>query len=111
MLHASVLQPFVLLLLLIDKLSYNTSVMSTDEGSYDYGGYMMWETPKAPYQSLSGTTLNIGLNGELVAQSVAEERGFIVEHDNKTVQISFPNNAEGGYRKVRITYEWIVVMG
>ena len=95
----------------MDTLSYNTSVMSTDEGSYDYGGYMMWETPKAPYRSLYGATLNIGLNGELVAQPVAEDRGFIVENNKKTVQISFPCNAEGGYRKVRITHEWIVVMG
>ncbi|XP_068444416.1 zona pellucida protein AX 4 [Clinocottus analis] len=72
---------------------------SMHEGSYDYDGYMMWETPTAPYPSLHGTTLNIGLNGELVAQPVAEERGFIVENNDKAVQISFPYKAEGGYRK------------
>jgi len=74
--------------------------MSTDEGSYD-GGYVMWETPEVPCRGLHGTRLNFGLNGELMARPVAEERGFIVTNSNTTVQISVPYNAEGGYRKVR----------
>lgn len=50
---------------------------------------------------LHETKVNIGVNGELVAQPVAAERGYIVEKRNTTVQISIPYNAEGGYRKVR----------
>lgn len=73
---------------------------STDEGAYD-DYYMVWETPEMLYPSLNSKRLNIGLNGELVEQPVAEERGYIVEKHNSTVQISIPYNAEGGYRKVR----------
>ncbi|XP_070849899.1 uncharacterized protein [Chaetodon trifascialis] len=74
------------------------------EGSYDESGYMMWETPMVLHplvSSLHETQLNIGVNGELVEQPVAQERGYIVEKHNTTVQISIPYNAEGGYRKVR----------
>ncbi|TNN67940.1 hypothetical protein EYF80_021909 [Liparis tanakae] len=78
--------------------------MSTDEGSYG-GGYMMWETPAVPCRGLHGTQLNIGLNGELMAWPVAEERGFIVKNRNTTVQISVPYNAGGGYRKSFVTGE------
>ncbi|XP_071316141.1 uncharacterized protein [Trachinotus anak] len=80
-------------------------VKSTDEGSYD-NGYMMWETPEALHPLVSGlqdTQVNIGVDGELVEQPVAEERGYIVEKDNTTVQISIPCNAEGGYRKSTVT--------
>ena len=77
--------------------------MSTDEGSYDYRGYMVWETPEQLHPLVSGphsTQVNIGVNGELVEQQVAEERGYVVERHNATIQISIPYNAEGGYRKV-----------
>uniref|UniRef100_A0A3B5AY31 Zona pellucida protein AX 4 n=1 Tax=Stegastes partitus TaxID=144197 RepID=A0A3B5AY31_9TELE len=72
---------------------------SMHEGSYD-SGYIMWETPEALYPWLDSTQINLGLNGELLMQSVAEERGYIVEKRNTTVHISIPYNAEGGYRKV-----------
>nr|XP_008281070.1 PREDICTED: uncharacterized protein LOC103358044 [Stegastes partitus] len=72
---------------------------AVDEGSYD-SGYIMWETPEALYPWLDSTQINLGLNGELLMQSVAEERGYIVEKRNTTVHISIPYNAEGGYRKV-----------
>lgn len=78
--------------------------MSTDEGSYDDSGYMMWETPEVLNPLVSGlheTQVNIGVNGELVEQPVAEERGYTVEKHDTAVHISIPYNAEGGYRKVR----------
>ncbi|XP_044040849.1 uncharacterized protein LOC122870603 isoform X2 [Siniperca chuatsi] len=71
------------------------------EGSYD-SGYMIWKTPEVLHPLVSGlnvTQVNVGVKGELVAQPVAEGRGYIVELQNSTVQISIPYNAEGGYRK------------
>lgn len=65
---------------------------------------MMWATPEALHPLVSGlheTGINIGIKGELVEQPVAEERGYIVETHNATIQLSIPHNAEGGYRKVR----------
>ncbi|KAL6118565.1 uncharacterized protein ACO6RY_03347 [Pungitius sinensis] len=72
---------------------------SVDEGFYDeLGGYILWEAPEVCRSSCE-RQLNVGLNGDLVDQAVAEKRGFVVEKDNVTVHISIPNNAEGGYRK------------
>lgn len=59
----------------------------------------MWQTPEMLYPSLS-KVLNVGLNGDLVEQPVAEERGYVVENRNTTIQLGIPYNAEGGYRKV-----------
>ncbi|XP_044040527.1 uncharacterized protein LOC122870421 [Siniperca chuatsi] len=84
---------------------------SMHEGSYDDSGYMVWEAPEVLYPSLDSTKINIGLNGELMEQPVAEERGYIVELHNSTVEISIPYNAEGGYRKSFVTgdlYEFYV---
>ncbi len=61
---------------------------------------MVWETPEL-YPGHDNTELNMGLNGELVEQPVAEERGYSVDTHNSTVQIGIPYNAEGVYRKVR----------
>ncbi|XP_033466050.2 uncharacterized protein LOC117246301 isoform X2 [Epinephelus lanceolatus] len=83
------------------------------EGLYD-SGYMMWATPEVLHPLLSGlhgTQVNIGVNGELVEQPVAEERGYIVEKHNTTVQISIPYNADGGYRKSLVSgdlYEFYI---
>lgn len=80
-----------------------SNILLTDEGSYD-DGYMMWETPEVLHplvSDLHDTQVNIGVVGELVEEPVAEERGYVVEKHNSTVQISIPYNAEGGYRKVR----------
>lgn len=66
----------------------------------------MWKTPEVLHSLLSGlhnTQVNIGVNGEFLEQPVAEERGYIVEKHNGTVQLSIPYNADGGYRKVRNT--------
>ncbi|KAI3376390.1 hypothetical protein L3Q82_016878, partial [Scortum barcoo] len=84
---------------------------SMHKGSYDDSGYMLWDTPEVLYPGLHSTLLNFGLNGELVEQLVAEQRGYVVEKHNNTVQISIPYNAEGGYRKSFITsdlYEFYV---
>lgn len=63
---------------------------------------MMWETPEVLHRLVSGLhETNVGVDGELVEPTVAEERGYIVEKHNTTVQISIPYNAEGGHRKVR----------
>ncbi|KAM8747504.1 uncharacterized protein AB9X84_015496 [Acanthopagrus schlegelii] len=77
---------------------------SMHDGSFD-SGYMVWETPEELYPSHDGTQLRVGLNGDLVEQPVAEERGYMVEEHNSTVQISIPCNAEGTYRKSLITGE------
>ncbi|GLD70890.1 uncharacterized protein AKAME5_002220900 [Lates japonicus] len=61
--------------------------------------------------SCHNTQVNIGVNGEFLEQTVAEERGYIVEKRNATVQISIPYNADGGYRKSFVTddlYEYYI---
>ncbi|XP_054456993.1 uncharacterized protein LOC129093108 [Anoplopoma fimbria] len=96
--HATLFSKQSWVVLMVDLVA----ACSMHEGSYDDGGYMMWETPEELHPLLSGlqeTQVNIGVNGELVAQPVAEERGYIVEKHNTTVEISIPYNAEGGYRK------------
>lgn len=68
---------------------------------------MIWKTPEVLHPLVSGlheTQINLGVNGELVQQQVAEERGYTVEKYNGTVQISIPYNAEGGHRKVMIMW-------
>ncbi|XP_059210796.1 uncharacterized protein LOC131989561 [Centropristis striata] len=75
---------------------------SMHEGSFDDSGDMMWATPEELHPLVPGlheTQVNIGVNGELVEQPVAEDRGYNVEKYNKTVLISIPYNAEGAYRK------------
>ncbi|XP_070786321.1 uncharacterized protein [Enoplosus armatus] len=93
--HATLFSRQSWVVLMVDLVA----TCSMHEGSYDDSGYMMWETPEELYPSLDGTKLNFGLNGELVEQPVAEERGYIVEKHNTTVQICIPYNADGGYRK------------
>ncbi|XP_031697308.1 uncharacterized protein LOC116379493 [Anarrhichthys ocellatus] len=93
--HATLFSRQSWVVLMVDLVT----ACSMYEGSYDDSGYMVWRTPEVPYRSLHGTQLNIGLNGELVAQPVAEDRHFVVGNINATVQISVPLTAEGGYRK------------
>ncbi|XP_034425248.1 uncharacterized protein LOC117752166 [Hippoglossus hippoglossus] len=87
---------------------------SISEGSYDNAGYMVWETPEVLYPLVSGLTntrVSVGVNGELLEQSVAEESGFIVQKHNGSVEISIPYNAEGGYRKSFVSgdlYEYYI---
>ncbi|XP_062240099.1 uncharacterized protein LOC133949985 [Platichthys flesus] len=87
---------------------------SISEGSYDDAGYMVWETSEALNPLVSGLTntqVNVGIGGELLEQSVAEEQGFIVEKHNGSVEISIPYNAEGGYRKSFVSgdlYEYYI---
>ncbi|XP_027143566.1 uncharacterized protein LOC104923997 isoform X2 [Larimichthys crocea] len=77
----------------------NYMEVSSDEGSYEDSGYMVWEIPEVLYPGLDSTQLSFGLNGELVEQAVAEDKGYIVEKHNATVEISIPHDADGGYRK------------
>lgn len=76
---------------------------STDEGSYHESGQIMWETPVVLHPLVTGlheTRITVGINGELLGQLVAEERGYMVEKRNNMVHISIPYNARGGYRKI-----------
>ncbi|XP_068569968.1 zona pellucida protein AX 4 [Cebidichthys violaceus] len=93
--HATLFSRQSWVVLMVDLVT----ACSVYEGSYDDSSYMVWQTPEVPYRRLYGTQLNVGLNGELVAQPVAEERLFVVDNINATVQISVPLTAEGGYRK------------
>ncbi|XP_019951332.2 uncharacterized protein [Paralichthys olivaceus] len=96
--HATLFSRQSWVVLMVDLVA----ACSMSNGSYDEGGYMLWETPVVLQPLVSGLTntqVNIGVSGELVAQPVAEERGYNVEKHNGSVEISIPYNAEGGYRK------------
>ncbi|KAK1890473.1 Zona pellucida sperm-binding protein 4 [Dissostichus eleginoides] len=75
---------------------------SMHEGSYNDSGYMMWDTPEVLHPLMTSqheAQVKIGVNGELVEEPVAEERGYIVEKQNAIIQIRVPYNAEGAIRK------------
>uniref|UniRef100_A0A3P8UE26 Zona pellucida protein AX 4 n=1 Tax=Cynoglossus semilaevis TaxID=244447 RepID=A0A3P8UE26_CYNSE len=86
---------------------------SMDEGSFN-NGYITWETPEVLHPLVSGnynTQVSVGVNGELVEQLVAEERGYVVEKHNATVMISIPYKADGGQRKSSVMgdlYEYYI---
>uniref|UniRef100_A0A3P9KKL7 Zona pellucida protein AX 4 n=1 Tax=Oryzias latipes TaxID=8090 RepID=A0A3P9KKL7_ORYLA len=75
---------------------------SIDQGMLS-DGYMMWDTPEALYSSLGSTQISIGLNGDLVGQVNAKQKGFIMEKRNNTIHIGIPYNAVGGYRKTLVS--------
>ncbi|KAI9543320.1 hypothetical protein NQZ68_011969 [Dissostichus eleginoides] len=105
--HATIFSRQSWLVLMVDLVA----ACSMDEGLYHESGYMMWETPEMLYPNLDGQQVNVGLKGELVAQPVAEERGYIVGKQNNTIQICIPENAEGRYRKSAVDedlYEFYV---
>ncbi|KAA8579106.1 hypothetical protein FQN60_007226, partial [Etheostoma spectabile] len=96
--HATLFSRQSWVLVMVDLVA----ACSMYKGSYDNSGYIMWETPVVLHPLVSGHNrmqVNIGVNGELVEQSVAEKRGYIVKQHNSTVEISIPYKAEGGYRK------------
>ncbi|XP_034713275.1 zona pellucida protein AX 4 [Etheostoma cragini] len=96
--HATLFSRQSWVLVMVDLVA----ACSMHKGSYDNSGYIMWETPEVLHPLVSGHNrmqVNIGVNGELVAQPVAEKRGYIVKLQNSTVEISIPYSAEGGYRK------------
>ncbi|AWO97592.1 putative histone deacetylase complex subunit SAP25 [Scophthalmus maximus] len=100
--HATLFSRQSWVVLMVDLVA----ACSMHEGSYDDHGYMKWQTPEVLHPLVSGlneTRVTLGLNGELLEQPVAEERGYIVERHNATVEISIPYNAEGGYRKSFVT--------
>ncbi|XP_062300451.1 uncharacterized protein LOC134005542 [Scomber scombrus] len=76
---------------------------SMHKGLYDDSGYMVWGIPESPCPSFYNTNVSIGLNSELLEQSAAEERGYIMETHNSTIHISIPYNADGVYRKSFVT--------
>ncbi|KAI9543314.1 hypothetical protein NQZ68_011963 [Dissostichus eleginoides] len=105
--HATIFSRQSWVVLMVDLVA----ACSMDEGLYHESGYMMWETPEMLYPNLDGQQVNVGLKGELVAQPVAEERGYIVGKQNNTIQICIPENAEGRYRKSAVDedlYEFYV---
>ncbi|KAG7497090.1 hypothetical protein JOB18_031489 [Solea senegalensis] len=95
--HATLFSRQSWVVLLVDLVA----ACSMYEGSYD-GGYMVWKTPELLNPLVSevhdNTQVNIGVNGELVEQPV-EERGYVIEKHNATVEIHIPYNAEGGHKK------------
>ncbi|KAF3837105.1 hypothetical protein F7725_004569 [Dissostichus mawsoni] len=93
--HATIFSRQSWVVLMVDLVA----ACSMDEGLYHESGYMMWETPEMLYPNLDGQQVNVGLKGELVAQPVAEERGYIVGKQNNTIQICIPENAAGRCRK------------
>ncbi|KAM7366286.1 hypothetical protein PAMP_015738 [Pampus punctatissimus] len=104
--HATLFSRQSWVVLMVDLVA----ACSMHEGSYDDSGYMVWDTPEALYPG-PNMRVNIGLNGDLMEQLVAEERGLAVEKLNNTIQISIPYNAEGGYRKSFVTgglYEYYI---
>ncbi|PWA28810.1 hypothetical protein CCH79_00012948, partial [Gambusia affinis] len=92
--HATVFSRQSWVVFMVDLMA----ACSKDEGSYD-SGYMIWNTPEALYPSVGKTQISFGLNGNLMEQAAAVQKGFIMERYNSTVQIGIPYNAEGGYRK------------
>ncbi|XP_034082260.1 uncharacterized protein LOC117552758 isoform X1 [Gymnodraco acuticeps] len=105
--HATIFSRQSWVVLMVDLVA----ACSMDEGLYHESGYMMWETPEMLYPNIDGQQINVGLKGELVAQPVAEERGYIVGKQNNTIQICIPENAEGRYRKSAVEddlYEFYV---
>uniref|UniRef100_A0A3B3BWL2 Zona pellucida protein AX 4 n=1 Tax=Oryzias melastigma TaxID=30732 RepID=A0A3B3BWL2_ORYME len=92
--HASIFSRRGWFVIIVDLVA----ACSTDQGMSS-DGYMMWDTPEALYSSVGTTQLSIGLNGDLVEQENAKQKGFIVEKSNNTVHIGIPYNAVGGYRK------------
>lgn len=67
----------------------------------------MWQTPQVlspltPGMSgLRSTKVSMGVNGQLLEQPIAEERGYIIDMSGTVVQITIPYDAEGGYKQVR----------
>ncbi|XP_051800087.1 uncharacterized protein LOC127532449 [Acanthochromis polyacanthus] len=105
--HATLLSRQGWLVFMVDLVA----ACSMHEGLYD-SGYITWETPQALYPRLDSAQISVGLNGELMMQSVAEKRGYIVDNRNTTVHISIPYNADGGYRKSLVSgelYEYYIL--
>lgn len=83
------------LILLVDLIA----ACSLYESMYEEEGYMLWETPDGLYPGLRTINYSFGLDGNLLEPRIAEEKGYIMEKFNKTVEISIPYDAEGSYRE------------
>uniref|UniRef100_H3BXU9 ZP-domain containing protein Ig-like domain-containing protein n=1 Tax=Tetraodon nigroviridis TaxID=99883 RepID=H3BXU9_TETNG len=73
---------------------------SMHEGAYQ-SGYLKWETPEDvdPIFPVDDALIAVGVDGELLERSVAQQRGYVVKMLNSVFQIGIPYNAEGGRRK------------
>ncbi|KAA8577882.1 hypothetical protein FQN60_007113, partial [Etheostoma spectabile] len=96
--HATLLSRLNWVSVMVDLVA----ACSMHKGSYDNSSYIMWETSEVLHPWVSALNQmqdNIGVNGELMAQPIAEKRGYIVKQQNSTIKISIPYKAEGVYRK------------
>ncbi|RVE60505.1 hypothetical protein OJAV_G00181750 [Oryzias javanicus] len=96
--HASIFSRQSWFVVMIDLFA----ACSMSQGSFA-GGYLTWKTPETLYSSRGSMKVSLGINGDLVEQEVAEQRGFIVNEDNSTLEISIPYKAKGGYRKSHVS--------
>lgn len=96
MLHGSVLQS---LTTLDFSQTFNPGIFLKDEGLPD-GVHMMWETPDMLYPTFSIVAVRVGLDGELLDQPTAQERGYVVRKRDSNFQISVPFDADGRHGKV-----------
>ncbi|XP_020483403.2 uncharacterized protein [Labrus bergylta] len=98
--HATIFSRQSWVVLMVDLVA----ACSMHDGSYDRG-YIIWKSSEVLYPSTESTQLNIGLNGDLVESSVSQERGYVVEKHNNTMQIRIPHDAEGVHRKSFVSEE------
>ncbi|XP_028994655.1 uncharacterized protein LOC114848373 [Betta splendens] len=98
MVHATLFSRQRWVVLMVDMVA----ACSMHEGSFDERRYMVWKAPEFVHPlvlNLHSTKINAGVNGELVEEGVAEERGYTVETTDNTIQIIILYTAEGWYRK------------
>ncbi|XP_060887980.1 uncharacterized protein LOC132958917 [Labrus mixtus] len=106
--HATIFSRQSWVVLMVDLVA----ACSMNDGSYADSGYIIWKSSEVLYPSTESTQLNIGLNGDLVESSVSEERGYVVETHNNTLQIRIPHDAEGVHRKSFVSealYEFYIL--
>ncbi|XP_056598711.1 zona pellucida protein AX 4 [Triplophysa dalaica] len=100
---------------------------SMDKGSFD-GNRLHWRTPAVMTPLLIGPSdmmseyISIGVDGQVINEQAAKDRGYAVTVNEETVDSSIPFAAEGGVRKsflmdnvynelytVQLTYEQVFV--
>lgn len=79
----------------------------TDAGSFE-AGWLLWEVPQVigplvgEEVSFRSKSIRLGLDGELLDDSVAAARGLSVVQRGQKTQIGVPFGAEGGSKKVSV---------
>ncbi|XP_028330680.1 uncharacterized protein LOC114480600 [Gouania willdenowi] len=94
MIHATLFSKQGWIVLMVDLVV----ACSMYPGSYE-NGYVIWKTPEILFPGFHSTKINMGLNGNLVEQQAAEQKGYTVEVKDNTIDVGIPNTAEGGYRR------------